>query len=660
MPTGGIPAKAPSMRALTARLKQIQLSFNDIYRFTQTFSESNNFTEVEVRIGKLDELWESYSETMVEIFSHDDYNAEKTSLEKERIEFSDRYYGVKSFLMDKIKELQKPQALEQSIRAGEGSTSATIDHVRLPQIKLHTFNGNIDEWLSFRDLFMSLIHWKAELPEVEKLHYLKGCLQGEAKALIEPLSITAANYQVAWDMLLKRYNNSKQLRKRQVQALFKLPTLSKESGADLHILVEGFERIVQTLDQVIQPVDYKDLLLVNILTARLDPVTRRGWEEVSSTKEQDTLEELCDFLRRRIQVLDSLPTKSIDIRGVGQSQQQPKSKPQPVKVSYNSQASRGRCVACSSDHLLHQCNEFQGMAVSDRDGLVKSNGLCRNCFRTGHNAKDCQSKYSCRNCKGRHHTLVCFKQGKEKETKVAAVAGGSKSFTFADQQKSSSSSDTQVANVAATETAVSAAAHQRPTQVLLATAVVVLEDDVGNRHPARALLDSGSESNLITERLSQRLQVARNRVDISVAGIGQAATRVRQRIRAVLRSRISDFSRELNYLVLPKVTVNLPTATVNTDTWTLPSGIQLADPTFFEPSVVDLVLGIECFFDFFETGRRIFLGEHLPTLNESVFGWIISGGISEPNRSLHISCNISSLVGLDELISRFWSCEEVE
>ncbi|XP_065085172.1 uncharacterized protein LOC135707297 [Ochlerotatus camptorhynchus] len=160
--------------------------------------------------------------------------------------------------------------------------------------------------------------------------------------------------------------------------------------------------------------------------------------------------------------------------------------------------------------------------------------------------------------------------------------------------------------------------------------------------------------------MSQRLQVARNRVDISVAGIGQAATRFRQRIRAVLRSRVSDFSRELNYLVLPKVTVNLPTATVNTDTWTLPSGIQLADPTFFEPTVVDLVLGIECFFDFFEIGRRISLGEHLPTLNESVFGWIISGGSSEPNRSLHISCNISSLVGLDELISRFWFCEEVE
>ncbi|XP_065084852.1 uncharacterized protein LOC135707058 [Ochlerotatus camptorhynchus] len=246
MAPGG--ASTPSMRALTARLKQIQLSLNDIHRFIQAFTESNNITEVEVRVEKLDELWESFSATMVEIYAHDEFKAEKISLEKERSEFSDRYYEIKSFLMDKIKELQKLQVLDQSFRTGEGTTSVTMEHVRLPQIKLHTFSGDIDEWLSFRDLFTSLIHWKAALPEVEKFHYLKGCFEEEPKGLIDPLPITAANYQVTWDTLLKRYNNSKQLRKRQVQALFKLPMLSKESGADLHILFEGFERIVQTLD----------------------------------------------------------------------------------------------------------------------------------------------------------------------------------------------------------------------------------------------------------------------------------------------------------------------------------------------------------------------------------------------------------------------------
>ncbi|XP_062557644.1 uncharacterized protein LOC134222513 [Armigeres subalbatus] len=293
----------------------------------------------------------------------------------------------------------------------------------------------------------------------------------------------------------------------------------------------------------------------------------------------------------------------------------------------------------------------------DRDSLLKSHGLCRNCFRAGHHAKECQSKYSCKNCKGRHHTLVCFKQGKEKESKAVVVAGGNQPPEPKNQRDSS---NIQVANVGATKAVVSAAAYQHPTRVLLATAVVMIEDDIGNRFPARALLDSGSESNFITERLSQRLQVHRDRVAISVAGIGQAATKVRQRIQAVLSSRVSNYSRELAFLVLPRVTVDLPTTIINTDAWTLPGGIQLADPTFFEPNGVDIVLGIECFFDFFETGKRISLGEQLPTLNESVFGWVISGGISVSTSSLLISCNVSALDGLDTLIARFWSCEEVE
>ncbi|XP_058816019.1 uncharacterized protein LOC131679327 [Topomyia yanbarensis] len=661
MPAAGTTTskKPPSMRALTARMKEIQLSFNDIWRFVQVFKESHTATDVDVRLCKLDELWEGFSETLVEIFSHDDYNAEGNSWEKERMEFSDRYYEVKSFLMDKAKELQEPNLLEQSLRAGDSSMRGGIDHVRLPQIKLQTFNGDIDEWLSFRDLFTSLIHWKPDLPEVEKFHYLKGCLQGEPKSLIDPLQITKANYQVAWDLLLKRYNNSKQLKKRQVQALFNLPTLPKESVTDLHVLIEGFERIVQTLDQIIQSADYKDLLLVNILTTRLDPVTRRGWEEFSAMKETDTLADLFDFLRRRLQVLDCLPT-TVDTRGAQQQQQiQAKQRLPPVKTSYSStHMSGGRCVACSSNHPLYQCSAFQRMEVTERDGLLKTHSLCRNCFRTGHQAKECQSKYSCRSCKGRHHTLVCFKSERDtdKDTKVAAVARGNKPSVPTESSNTSS----QVANVAATEVLVAGAAHQYSSQVLLATAVVVIEDDDGNRFPARALLDSGSESNFVTERLSQRMKVTRNQVDISVVGIGQAATKVKHRIQAVLRSRVSQYSRELSFLVLPKVTVNLPTTTINTDKWAIPDNIQLADPAFFESKVVDLVLGIEAFFDFFETGRRISLGEQLPTLNDSVFGWVVCGGFSVPSRSLHINCNMSTTEDLDALMSRFWSCEEVE
>ncbi|XP_053691932.1 uncharacterized protein LOC128740418 [Sabethes cyaneus] len=628
--------KVPSMKALTARMKEIQLSFNDIWRFMQAFKDSTTVSEIQVRFCKLDKLWEGFSDVLVEIFAHEDFNPETAGLEKERMEFSDRYYEVKSFLMDKIKLLEEPQA-EQSIRIGDVSTHSVIEHVRLPQIKLQTFNGDIDEWLSFRDLFTSLIHWKEDLPEVEKFHYLKGCLQGEPKTLIDPLQITRANYQVAWALLLKRYNNCKQLRKRQVQALFNLPTLNKESVADLHILVEGAERIVKTLDQIVQPEDYKDLLLVNILTARLDPVTRRGWEEVSLTREQDTLVDLMEFLRRRVQVLDCLPSRFCDTKGV----QQPLPRQnQPIAKVCN-QASGGRCVACTLNHPLYQCPTFQQMEVLERDTLLKTHGLCRNCFRTGHHAKDCISKFSCRICNGRHHTLVCFKS-KEGETKVIANVEDNEPIPSALSQESSNPIPTQGMNMAVSNLSVSIAASQCTSQVLLATAVVIVEDDNGNQYKARALLDSGSESNFITERLTQRLKVDREPVNITVAGIGQTISTVKQGLRTLVRSRVSEYARELTFLVLPRITANLPATKINTSRWKFPSGVNLADPAFFQSHGVDMVLGIEAFFEFFESGRKITLGEQLPLLKESVFGWVICGGFSEQTQSSQIRCNIST------------------
>ncbi|XP_058816400.1 uncharacterized protein LOC131679681 [Topomyia yanbarensis] len=664
-PAASSTKKSPSLKLLVTKLKDVQSSFDDIYRFVEDFKENTTTTQIEVRLEKLDELWEKFSDTLIELKSHDDYAAKGDDYEDERLDFSDRYYRAKSFLVDMAKERQEAPAMEQSIRVGDTSVHSTMDHVRLPQIKLQTFNGDIDEWLGFRDLFTSLIHWKADLPEVEKFHYLKGCLQGEPKSLIEPLQITRANYQVAWEMLLKCYNNSKQLKKRQVQSLFKLPALTRESVADLHSLLEGFQRVVQTLDQIVQPHDYKDLLLVNLLSARLDPITRRGWEEHSSNKDQDSLNDLTDFLHRRIQILEALPSRAVDTRGVQQSQPPLKPKLFAVKNSFNTvQANHSNCVACKSSHPLYQCGKFREMPVSERDVLLRNNSLCRNCFRQGHHAKDCQSKYSCRHCKGRHHTLVCFRAGRNEKPKDTAGSQGSNASVSQDNSSSSiatpsSSSSSQVANMAATEVSLVGSVHRHSSQVLLATAVVIIEDDGGTQYPARALLDSGSESNFISERLSQRLKVDRDKVDISILGIGQRTSKVKQRIQATVLSRVTDFSRAMSFLVLPKVTVNLPTVNIDTIGWPIPRDVELADPAFGVSQSIDIVLGIESFFEFFQTGRKIPLGERLPSLNESVFGWVVCGDSSVPDKTLNISCNVSTTEGLEELMARFWTCEDM-
>lgn len=658
-----------SYKVLVAKFNDVILSFNDIWKFVEKFPADATASQITVRLDRLDDLWERFSEYLIEIKTHDNHDDEENPYVVERQMFSDRYYEAKAFLLEKVKLKKEPEDLNQSVRGLNTSGLGNLDHVRLPQIKLQTFSGNIEEWLSFRDLYSSLIHSKADLPDVEKFYYLKGCLQGEPKSLIDSLQITGANYKIAWDLLQKRYDNSKHLKKLQVQALFKLPSLTKESSTDLHTLVEGFEKIVQTLDQIIQPGDYKDLLLVNLLSARLDPVTRRGWEEFSSAKQQDTVKELTEFLQRRIRMLESLPAKSVDTKSGSQSQQYVRTKASSVKTSFSSvQTPGGRCAACSANHPLFQCSDFQRMPLPERESVLRNQSLCRNCFKPGHHAKECQSKFSCRHCKGRHHSLVCFRPDKDSSARSSMASKSPKPTSPREVQDTttarsnapvnSSTSTSLVSNMAASDT-VTALGSVHSAQVLLATAIVIVEDNSGHRYPARALLDSGSESNFVTERLSQRLKTTRSKVDIKIHGIGQAVTSVKQRIEATIRSRVTDFSQRVSFLVLPKVTVNLPTSSINIAKWNLPDGIELADPSFNVSMNVDMVLGIESFFNFFRNGQQILLGEHLPALNESVFGWVVCGGVSTPSQSLNISCNMSTSEALDELVARFWSSEEV-
>lgn len=71
--------------------------------------------------------------------------------------------------------------VEHPVRNDDGTLSNNSDHVRIPQIKLQMFNGDVNDWLSFFELFMSLIHRKMDVQKVKNFHYLKGSLQGYPK-----------------------------------------------------------------------------------------------------------------------------------------------------------------------------------------------------------------------------------------------------------------------------------------------------------------------------------------------------------------------------------------------------------------------------------------------------------------------------------------------
>ncbi|XP_055605044.1 uncharacterized protein LOC129753271 [Uranotaenia lowii] len=634
-------------RSKTSVLRGLLATFSGIYSFMERYNEDRDSGELAVRLEKLDPLWEKVEEAFTEVEDADgEAGGEENRYVKDRLDFQNKFFELKAFLTSRIRMCSEISA---ALPTHESTIiTSSHPHVKLPLISLPKFSGNVEDWLAFRDLFLSLIHHSPDLPMIEKFHYLRSQLEGEALSVISSLALTQSNYMIAWDLLVARYSNNKVLKKRQVQNIFDLPVLRKESATDLYKLVEGFDKATKVLDQVIQASDYKDLLLIHVLSSRLDDKTRRSWEEHSSTMEEETLKDFVEFLRRRIHILDSLPTKTIE------PTQSLNRKSNHIKVASHGAvqlpSESWKCICCSESHPLHTCPVFGRLPVEEREKRLRLQSLCRNCFRRGHRAQECTSKFSCRRCKGRHHTLVCFKT--EEGRNSQRVKSGGPRIGQAVNDGASTSGGNEAQKVASNVV-------RTAQKILLATAIVWVQDDSGRRVPARALLDSGSECNIISTSLSQRLRIQRGRVQVQISGVGQVPTNTKERMRASIQSLQSDYSQTMEFYVLPKVTEDLPTSNISISTWRLPEEIKLADPDFFKSNPIDLLLGGEYFFCFFPTKQRIQLGEGLPMLVHSVFGWLVTGRCGVSSGEAPILCQHSSISqSLEKLMSKFWEIEE--
>lgn len=52
---------------------------------------------------------------------------------------------------------------------------------------------------------------------------------------------------------------------------------------------------------------------------------------------------------------------------------------------------------------------------NDRFNLVKLKSLCMNCLSSTHKTHDCKSKFSCRQCKKHHYSLLHFESKKSED-----------------------------------------------------------------------------------------------------------------------------------------------------------------------------------------------------------------------------------------------------
>ncbi|GFQ69718.1 DUF1758 domain-containing protein [Trichonephila clavata] len=109
----------------------------------------------------------------------------------------------------------------ETINKGSSQTSISAQsaEVKLPTLSLPIFSGVTEEWLAFSDLFEAAVSNNQNLTGAQKLQYLKGSLRSDALRIVNSLSITNDNFEIAWKLLKDRYFNKREIMSSLVKSL---------------------------------------------------------------------------------------------------------------------------------------------------------------------------------------------------------------------------------------------------------------------------------------------------------------------------------------------------------------------------------------------------------------------------------------------------------
>lgn len=624
-------------------------------------TEVNNVkvNELRLRLSTVRELCSSFDDiqTQIELLVDDD-SSELQMNERETTE--SRFYELIASGQALLEHFEKKNA-DESLSHKSNRTS--VVKLKLPPIQIPSFEGDHGNWLSFRDTYLSLIHENEEIDNINKFHYLKQYLKGSASKVIDSLAVSSNNYDTAWSLLCERFDNKHMLVHEHIKCLFSIETLHKESEKGIRHIIDTLTKNLSALNSLGEPTDKWDSLIIYMASAKLDSFTARKWEESRSDKESPTLEDFFSFLRQRATVLETInATRSSGNTNTNKNKNEKQLlKSKSFIASSGELTPAGSCLSCKENHKLYECPRFKSLPLEQRITSVNQWNLCPNCLRGGHQSYKCRL-FGCRICKKKHNTLL-HKSHSFSHPQSSTVQGNLAENNTQLNNENMTTTDSNVNTTSSTAASgpVNTISMSAITanQAVLSTALVQVTNN-GNIYTLRAILDSGSQSSFITERARNLVGCSKKQNYCqSVSGLGNTTFKLSEHCNLQISSLHSDFHISVKCYILPKITDKLPQASIRVNDLGIPNHIRLADPQFYNPSDIDLLLGADVFWDLIGSNRWS-LGSQRPILQETHLGWIVAGPMNTnyyENNCNKISCNFSQEIR--EQLTRFWEIEEV-
>ncbi|GAB0086709.1 hypothetical protein DMENIID0001_008640 [Sergentomyia squamirostris] len=561
-------------------------------------------------------------------------------------------------------EAHKSEVHNQSMLMGpQHQSTPIIPSLKLEPLKIPKFSGAYSEWRSFHDMFKALVDSQINTPDAQKMNYLKNSLDGEALQVIDHLPLVNANYKIAWDILSEKYDDLYSMAHSHIDTFLSQNGIQKPSAPGIRKLQTTSSSILQALDAL--NVQNRDPWLINIILKKLDNETQVLWAR-QNLRKLATWQEFSDFLQERY--------KSLETCGAVNPKESSASHPDnkhPKKAKCGVTNINSTCQMCKSNHKLFRCRDFLKMPASSRLDVVIREGVCKNCLSESHPLNQCGFS-PCTHCSQKHnrllHDAICIASPSQASaepsstrTPIHSTCSSSPNGTstthdvdnapnVAHGTSGSPSSDQNKASGLIASLSCDANGSHQGSNVLLATAIVKIKNIYNSFVPCRILLDSGSQINIITTRLRHILKLKQKSVNFEIEGIGSSACTSRKQVTATIQLDPDDDQNllSLDCLVLPTIIGDQPSVTFDVSTIKIPQDLRLADPQWHKQQAIDLLVGGEHFWKLIRSGSYI-LGPDLPTLRESIMGWLVVGAYSSQSLpTAHVTTAICAAGGKEK------------
>ena len=524
---------------------------------------------------------------------------------------------------------------------------------KLPTIDVPTFHGVIMKWSTFWSSFKATIDSR-NMSNTNKLTYLRKAIKDpDSQTLLHSTQETPDFYLEVVKALQARFNRTKEIHRNLVQTLVHFQPV-KNTRSDLRKRVDDLKHSISSLQHtghyVIQS------LLTSMVYHTLPVKLQTLWEQhVKKIKGVSPIDDLLAFLSDHAETLPSsqapptptsVATPSQHRKNPYKGERKPKPgihavTPVPAAPTQSNSNYRWDCIFCKPEkHPLFLCSKWLGFSISQRLSQVQSKNLCNICLSVGHSTESCRSSYRCRECGSNHHMTL----------------------------HQSAAPPTAPPTVAASVAVNSATVNQAKIQSsILMTTQVLLTGPRGQKVQARAFIDPGAAMSLISSKVAQQLNLPLEKTHLQFSAVLATPCKAVKHLTNLSVSPLQGGNSVLvRAAVVSTVTGDIPAQEIDpVDDLPHLSGLGLADPTFYLPGKVDILLGSEVYPQLMLQKPMITGAPSEPAALQTIFGWAIIGPVRSKGSYIQpISTQCAQVLttneDLDALLSTFWKTEEPE